>query len=114
MHETEKHLTMAQAARISPGQPSPNCVWRWCRHGVKSRSGERVRLRHIRIGGVIFTTAEWVQEFGQRLAEADVHHFSLADRDYTVPQPSRSQPFTDKQRQTHLEQVNRELAEAGI
>ena len=53
MHETEKHLTMAQAARISPGCPSPNCVWRWCRHGVKSRSGERVRLRHSGLVGII-------------------------------------------------------------
>jgi len=50
------------------GRPSANCIWRWCRKGVLSRAGKRVRLRHVRIGGKIFTEAEWLNEFGQSLA----------------------------------------------
>lgn len=50
---TEEHLTLSQAARLAPGRPSANCVWRWCREGVKSKSGERVRLKHMRFGGRI-------------------------------------------------------------
>lgn len=114
MNESAEHLTVAQAARIAPGRPSPNCVWRWCRYGVKSRAGVRVHLRHVRMGGVLYTTAAWVEEFGLRLAEADVRHFQLDKNDYTVVPPSRSLPYTDKQRQAHLEQVEKELTEAGI
>lgn len=114
MHETTEHLTMAQAARISPGHPSPNCIWRWCRKGVKSRSGERVHLQHVRLGGIIYTTAEWVEEFGRRLAEKDASHFHLGQQDIQVPRPVGSLPYTPKQRQAQLDQVERELQEAGL
>ena len=50
-------ITLAEAARIAPARPSTNCVWRWCRKGVLSRGGERIRLQHQRVGGIIFTTA---------------------------------------------------------
>ncbi len=114
MHELTEHLTMAQAAKVLPSHPSPNCLWRWCRKGVKSRSGERVHLQHVRLGGVIFTTAAWVEEFGSRLAQADVEHFDLGEQDILIHRPGHSQPYTNKQRVAHLEQVQRELAEAGI
>lgn len=71
----DQYLTLAQAAKVTPGQPSVNAMWRWCRRGVRSRDGARVYLEHIRVGGKIFTTAEWVYEFGQRLATADTAHF---------------------------------------
>jgi len=32
----EEHITLAQAAKLAPGRPSSNCVWRWCCHGVKA------------------------------------------------------------------------------
>ena len=79
--EADARLTLSQAARIAPGSPSPNCVWRWCRRGVLARSGERVRLQHVRIGGKLFTTARWLNEFGRCLAEADATYFKIADRE---------------------------------
>ena len=69
---SDEYITLSQAAKLAPGKPSPNCLWRWCRKGVLSRAKRRVHLRHIRIGGTIYTTAKWVRHFGRRLAEADV------------------------------------------
>jgi len=73
--DENKHLTLTQATELIPGTPSSNCVWRWCREGVKSRGGKRVYLKHIRLGGRLFTTRRWINEFGTELAEADAEHF---------------------------------------
>lgn len=75
-------LTLSQAARFVPGKTSPNAVWRWCRRGVLARSGERVHLQHVRLGGKLLTTRRWLDEFGERLAAADKTYFNL-----TQPQP---------------------------
>ncbi len=74
-----QYLSLTEVAKIAPGRPSTNCVWRWCRRGVLSRGGDRVRLRHVRIGGMIYTTAGWLAEFGQCLADADARYFDLCD-----------------------------------
>src|SRR5690606_28929180 len=114
MHGSDEHLTIAQAARAAPGGHSPNCIWRWCRHGVKARDGARVRLRHIRIGGALYTTRAWIEEFGQRLAEADSRHFGLADKDCQGPRVSAGPRPAPKHRQAHLERLERDLKEAGL
>ncbi len=78
MHEQanhSRHISLSEAAKIAPGRPSTNCLWRWCRRGVLARDGQRIRLQHIRIGGKIFTRAAWLDEFGRRLSDADVRHF---------------------------------------
>jgi len=80
-------ISLGEAAKHSPGRPSANCVWRWCRKGVRARCGQRVRLRHVRVGGKIFTSARWVDEFGQQVAEADAAYF--ANCDDMKPQPTR-------------------------
>jgi len=50
----EEHITLAQAAKLAPGRPSSNCVWRWCREGVKAAHRARVqparRARRRRAG----------------------------------------------------------------
>ena len=74
-------LTLSQAARVAPGSPAPNCVWRWCRRGVIARSGRRVRLEHVRVGGKLFTSAEWLDSFGRLLAEADADYFDNEEAD---------------------------------
>lgn len=79
--DPDERLTLSQAARIAPGGPSPNCVWRWCRRGVVARTGDRVRLQHVRIGGKLFTSARWLDEFGQRLADADAKYFEIGDQE---------------------------------
>ena len=117
----EEHITLSQAAKLAPGRPSSNCVWRWCREGVKAASGMRVRLKHVRFGSRIFTTRQWLNDFGLALAAADAAHFQ---RDEHAPaaeqaaQPKRSSKRArrlsdDDARRRHLE-AERELEEAGL
>ena len=114
MHDTtEQYIRLAQAAQIAPGRPSANCVWRWCRKGVLSRSGERIRLQHVRIGGKIFTTSAWIDDFGKRLAEADTEYFEL-DEQTIVALPGRPRTRSQKQRLAAIERAERELEEAGV
>ena len=35
MHETQDYMTLTQAAKLAPGRPSVNCIWRWCRKGAQ-------------------------------------------------------------------------------
>jgi hypothetical protein len=60
MQAPDQHIRLGEAAKIAPGRSSTHCLWRWCRKGVLARSGERVRLQHIRIGGKIFITPAWL------------------------------------------------------
>jgi len=116
MHEQSEHITLTEAAKITPGRPSTNCLWRWCRRGVLSRSGQRIRLEHVRIGGKIFTSAAWVEQFGKALAEADASYFDLEDQVVEAPKPRRRRPASRhvQQRQAAHDQANRELKEAGL
>ena len=111
MHETEGYISLTEAAKLAPGRPSINCVWRWCRKGVIARSGERIRLQHVRIGGKLFTTAQWVGEFGQRLADADTAYFDLTND--AAPLPPRPRTRTEEHREEAIDRAERELEEAG-
>lgn len=94
-------LTLSQAARLTPGKTSPNAVWRWCRRGVLARTGQRVHLQHVRLGGKLLTTRRWIDEFGERLADADKAYFDIAppEPDATPPALKRwSAPSTSKRR----------------
>ena len=118
-HKSDEHLTMTEAAKIAPGRPSTNCIWRWCRRGVLARTGERVRLQHVRIGGKIFTMARWLDEFGSHLAEADAVHFSLSEDDSCPPpsRPSRRNAHRerfDQHRRESIEHADQELRNAGL
>lgn len=117
----EEHITLSQAAKLAPGRPSPNCVWRWCREGVKAASGQRVRLKHVRFGSRIYTTRQWLNAFGLALAEADAAHFERDERptDVDDDRPSRRpakrsrRNSPDEARRRHI-QAERELEEAGL
>lgn len=116
MPESEGLLSLSEAAKIAPGRPSSNCVWRWCRRGVLSRAGERVYLQHIRVGGKVFTRADWLEEFGRTLAQADRAHFRPAEGDATpsaTPCKRRRERFEQHRREA-IEQANRELEDAGL
>ena len=104
-------LTLAQGARVAPGSPSPNCLWRWCRIGVKSRSGERVRLEHVRMGGRIFVTREALERFGKALAEADEIYF---DRPAPERHPSGTPSRSAARREREIRRAETELAKAGV
>lgn len=120
-HAAEEHITLSQAAKLAPGRPSPNCVWRWCREGVKAASGQRVRLKHVRFGSRIYTTRQWLTAFGIALAEADATHFERSDRPPEVddgrpprrPAKRSRRNSPDEARRRHI-QAERELEEAGL
>lgn len=117
MHEQSQHITLAEAAKITPGRPSTNCMWRWCRRGVLGRNGQRVHLQHVRIGGRIFTTPQWVEDFGKALAEADLVYFRLGEAVPDVTAPPRRRRSVSRyaqQRREAYEQATRELEEAGL
>lgn len=117
-------ITLTEAAKITPGRPSTNCLWRWCRRGVLSRGGERIRLEHRRIGGKIFTASDWLDEFGRKLAEADTRHFDLCQAEASAaaamePRIPRRRRRTEPSAADHedlrdVEDAERELDEEGI
>lgn len=114
----EKHLSLGEACKIAPGRPSTNCVWRWCRRGVLSRTGERVYLQHVRVGGKLYTRAEWLEDFGQTLAEADAGHFRRNEDDAEPPpapsRPKRRRQRFEQHRRESMESANQELDDAGL
>ncbi len=124
MHEPnipDNLISLAEAAKIAPGRPSTNCVWRWCRKGVLSRGGERIRLQHQRVGGMIFTTAAWLEEFGRALAEADTKYFELCEAATEAARAAESprrrgsrRSENNDQRKRQLADVERELDAAGL
>jgi hypothetical protein len=111
MHETQEYITLTQAAKLAPSRPSVNCIWRWARKGVLARGGDRIRLQHVRIGGKLYTTADWLSQFGQQLAEADASYFSIEPAPLSTPQPRRR---TDAQREAAIQRAERELKEMGV
>lgn len=122
--DPNERLTLSHAARIAPGRPTPNCIWRWCRRGVLARSGERVRLQHVRIGGKLFTTARWLDEFGRRLADADAEYFDTADEELQAA-PAETSPLRRDRRlptslrsghadETRRQRIRAELEAEGL
>ena len=105
--ELHQYLTLAAAARLVPGEPAPAVLWRWCRQGLKARSGQRVRLCHVRIGREIHITEGALTEFFEALAAADLEK---------IPAPKMSSPpaVNTRQRSREIENANKELAAAGI
>lgn len=87
--KSEELIPLSAAAKAAPGRPSANAIWRWCRRGVRARGGVCVRLRHVRLGGRVFTSLAWLTEFGEQLAAADAEHFDSRSRDHTRPVASR-------------------------
>ncbi|MCH8823503.1 MAG: DUF1580 domain-containing protein [Planctomycetes bacterium] len=92
------YLSLAEAARQCPGKPAPSTVWRWCRRGVRARSGERVRLSHVRVGGRIYTTLHSLTRFFEATAQADIEHFDRPKQYTTKGACSESQRLRDIKR----------------
>lgn len=102
-----QHMTLTQAVKFAPGRPSVNAMWRWCRRGVKSRTGERIRLEHIRAGGKLLTTAAWVEAFCRRLAQADSVYFAAKDEAAAAVAP-RAAGFGTPKQQLKAKRLKRE------
>ena len=113
MHATPELISLTEATKISPGRPSTNCVWRWCRKGVRARGGTRVRLRHVRVGGKIFTSQQWLDEFGHHVADADAAYFDQqSDSTPEVTSPARVRSET--QRHAAIARAEESLSQAGL
>ena len=67
-------------------------------------------LRHERWGGVIYTSRQWLDDFAERLAAADLEHFEATGR--TPPASIASRTAAQAQRDHAA--ATKELAEAGI
>ncbi len=110
-------ITLTDVAKLTPGRPSANCVWRWCRKGLKSRNGERIRLQHVRFGGQIYTTAAWLNEFGCKLADADTRHFKSCEATMSIGarrEKCRARSTSQIEQRKRFEEAERALEEAGI
>lgn len=84
-------ITLAEGAQHVPGRPTANCLWRWCRRGVLARDGSRIRLQHVRVGGRVMTSVDWIRDFGKRLSEADAAYFDakIARTQQTPPRAAQ-------------------------
>ena len=110
-----EYLSLAQAARIAPASPSPNTVWRWCRKGVKARTGERVHLEHVRVGGKIFIDRPALERFFKELADADAAYFAEPEQAPSNGISKKScRPRTSGQRAKAITAAESDLKEAGI
>jgi hypothetical protein len=85
---------------------------------VLSRSGERVYLRHLRIGGKVYTKAVWLGEFGRMLAEADAAYFRHNEDGIGPPpllsRPKRRRRRFEQHRRKSIEHATGELEDAGL
>ena len=104
-----EHITLANAAKRCPGRPSANAVWRWCRTGIRSRTGLVVRLEHIRVGGRIFTTEDALNRFFAAVAQADEGYF--LSREVTLHRPT---PRRSGDAEKRLALANKTLDDAGF
>ena len=71
----QDYISLAQASKLCPGRLSIQSIWRWCRKGIKSKSGERIHLEHYRVGGKLYTTENDLQNFFKNVTESDKLHF---------------------------------------
>ncbi len=110
MIENEILIELADAAKAAPGAPHVSAIWRWCRKGIKVRSGDRLRLDHVRVGGRIFTSRPALARFFKALAEADAAHF---DRQQDEPPPERQRHRIASRREKSTAKSSAALAAAG-
>ena len=105
---TQNYLTLSQAANSLQQKTQRASVWRWCRYGLKSVNGQKIYLKHYRIGREILTTQEDLDNFFKYLAQADMEHFGK-----DKPKPARRiiPPKPNKKAQ---EQAENELRASGI
>lgn len=105
----DKYLDLTQAAKRTPGRPSPSTIWRWCRKGIKSRTGDQIRLKHVRAGSRIFIKPDDLDDFFKRTAEADAPHFEQESKPTAITK-SRS----NKRRNKSITAAKKVLVEGGI
>jgi len=81
--QTETLISLSEAAKFyqerTGRRPSSSTIFRHARRGILARSGERIKLNHVRVGGRILTSREAVERFWAELADADASHFDATN-----------------------------------
>jgi len=77
--DANDHIPLSEAAQLIPGRPHTSAVWRWCRNGILTRSGERIRLAHVRVGGRLFTSRSAIEQFVQATTASDCEYFEPSE-----------------------------------
>jgi hypothetical protein len=116
MPEASDYVDMCRAAKLFPGDPSYACIWRWCRRGCKARNGERVYLRSVRVGGKLYTTKQWAEQFLADLAAKDCERFKPQNQPSepapTELPPPALQPLPDFRRPRTAQQREADISRA--
>lgn len=82
-------------------------IWSWARKGVK-RQGRIYRLQYIRIGRVMYTRKQWLQDF----FEAGCGPIKSKSRNSEKPKVERKRLPRNK-RQRQIQDAERELKDMG-
>lgn len=104
-------LTLTEAAKRLPTRPNSCTVWRWCRRGVLSRNGERIRLEHMRLGGRIFIAEGAIEKFGRALAESDGEHFQATE---PAAKPIAARTRSEAEQTARAQRAMEQLRARGI
>ena len=111
--DKQGYVTFSEVAKIAPTNINPQAVWRWARDGVLVRgTGERIYLKHVRIGRQCFTTRQWLEQFWAEQAEADVAA-RQARRDEPAPRSTKPRPRAAGNRRQAVDTANETLAARG-
>lgn len=100
----QEYITLSEAAALAPRPPTAGAVWRWARRGLPTSDGRRIHLRHVRVGGRVYTTEQWLHQFFEELAAADLANTRWQHADRT---PCPQSPMTH-------EASDAALLEAGL
>ncbi len=103
---TDEWMSLSEAARRLPKLDGrkihPSSLWRWCKQGIRGQ-----RMRYRKLGGRIVLTLADIDEFSQRLAEAD-------DLPRGPKLTDAPKPRTDNCRQRDIARAEADLERAGI
>jgi hypothetical protein len=90
----EPPIPLSQVSKVLKRKFQPSTIWRWCRDGIMTSTGQRVRLEHVRLGRGFFTSIARVQAFAEVLAQqtGDPEDESNAVRG-KGPQPKKNPPL---------------------
>lgn len=108
MKDNERLLSVEEAAKLIPSNPSPVTVWRWCRRGVKARGGGgTIRMNCVRFGSRLFVRESDVAAFAEALAEADAEHFKPVEISKPEKRPPQRSGNRREQSRRHASGSNR-------
>lgn len=110
MSVTPEYVTLSELSKTIPGRPSAISLWRWCRQGLKTRDGGRLRLKHVRCGRRLLVRPVDAVEFCDRLAADDLEYFSAKDE---TPAPA-PRPRSEAARRKDAEAAHARCEAAGL